>query len=201
MALLSLGVPAGSSPPAGQVAARVLTAQATAVATNDAYYRRFRQDLLKGRPLAPVGVGVELRTGRLIYGWDHTVQSIYLLLATRYHERPMRYYVGSFVPAILGNNAVPSVITRFFWAVATAIDLWEPRYRILKVGIRRQDGAELANDDETLLSTTDEDIRAGVIAFHLTGVYMPRGHLGDFTPEGQRSLTMMGSGNGRWRMQ
>lgn len=173
---------------------------ASLVATNDAYYRRFRQELLKGRTLAPVGVGVELGTGRMIYGWPHTLQSLGLLFQTRYHERPLRYYVGSFVPSILGNNAVPSVITRFWWAVATAVDLWEPRYRVQKITILRPDGTPARDTDETMMSTTDSDIRQGNITFLMRGLYMPRGHLNDFTPEGQRQLTVAGSGDGNWRI-
>src|SRR5207249_1523646 len=79
------------------------------------------------------GVRVDRRTGKVLVGWPHVQQSLGVIFSTRYHERVLRRYVGSFVPHLLGESALPRIITRFFWAIASAIDLWEPCYSIQRV--------------------------------------------------------------------
>lgn len=141
-------------------------------------------DLAQGRaPLAPVRVGVDRRTGKMKVGWPHVHQSMEVIFATRYHERVLRRYVGSFVPHLLGESAVNRIITRFFWSIAYAIDLWEPCYSITRVAI---------GDD-----VSPETVRLGHFTFQNTGVYRPRGHLGDPTPEDRRQVGFVGSG-GIW---
>lgn len=148
-------------------------------------------DLMRGRvPLAPVRNGVDRTTGKPIHGWDHVVQSMFVIFATRFHERVLRPWAGSFVPHILGESEVPRIFTRFFWAIASAIDLWEPNYRIKRVLIKqRTDGTSL---------TSAEELRAGKATFQNQGVYRPRAHLGDETPEGQRKIGFVGRGHDIW---
>lgn len=152
----------------------------------------------KGHPLAPVRVGVDRRTGRILVGWPHVVQSLQTLFATRYHERILRPWVGSFVPHLLGENAVESVIARFFWAIATAIDLWEPCYKLQNVRLLRRDGSLPIPDQEVGIMTSVDELRRGEITFQMHGIYMPRGHLGDPTPENRRQIGIIGRGSGRW---
>src|SRR6266576_1165634 len=83
--------------------------------------------------IAPARNGVDRHTGKMLQGWAHVEQSMELIFATPFHERIMRRWVGSFVPALLGESTVPRIITRFFWAIATSIDLWEPNYRVKQV--------------------------------------------------------------------
>lgn len=152
-------------------------------------------DKERGRPLAPVRVGMDAETGRVLVGWPHVEQSIRILFVTRYHERVLRRWAGSFVPHMLGRNLVESTVTRFFWAMATSIDLWEPCYRVEYIRVMRPDDP-LAGRGAQL--TTVEDIRRGQISFQMKGVYMPRGHLGDNTPESQRTVGLIGRGGGQW---
>ena len=148
-------------------------------------------DLRRGRILlAPVRVGIDRRTGKILVGWPHVLQSIETILMTRYHERVLRRWVGSFVPHILGESAIPRVITRFFWAIASSIELWEPNYRVTRVRIAQR-------EDESRL-TSVEQLRAGQMSNRIEGVYRPRGHLGDFTPEARRSAGLVGRGGGQW---
>jgi phage baseplate assembly protein W len=134
---------------------------------------------------APVRVGMDRRTGRVIVGWDHVLQSLEMLFATRYHERVLRQWVGSFVPHLLGKNITEPTVTRFWWAIISAIDLWEPNYAIKRIFLR----TGLADP------TTADGIRTGGISFLQQGIYMPRGFLGDKTPETMRSSAITGRGN------
>lgn len=122
------------------------------------------------------GTGIDRNTGKLISGWDHVVQSIGVIFTTRFGERVMRRWFGSFVPQLLGQNMVPSTVLRFWTAICVAIDLWEPRFRITVI----------------VPTGTPEGMRQGNLGFQVRGVYMPRGHLGDKTPAtGDYSLNLL----------
>lgn len=148
-------------------------------------------DLKYGRVLLiPARVGVDRKTGKMLVGWDHVVQSIQVIFATRFHERVLRRWCGSFVPHLLGESAVARAITRFYWAVATSLDLWEPNYRIQRIRVgERADGTTL---------TSAEELCTGIINTQTEGVYRPRAHLGDDTPESRRHVGLVGRGFGVW---
>jgi phage baseplate assembly protein W len=125
--------------------------------------------------IAPLpGTGIDRETGRVLSGWPHVVQSLVVIFTTSFGERVLIRWFGSFVPKILGQRMTPPVILKFWTAVCVAIDLWEPRFKVTKI---RPFG-------------TPEQMRAGEIGFTIEGVYYPRGHLGDFTPEGPRQINM-----------
>jgi len=144
--------------------------------------------------LAPIRVGMDRRTGKILVGWDHTFQSIGVIFQTRFHERVLRRWVGCFIPHLLGESATERVITRFYWAVASAIDSWEPNYSIARVRVLRR------SDDgvEGELTSADE-LRNGTLTTRNEGVHRPRGHLGDMTAEGKRTMHLIGSPNQGWR--
>lgn len=140
--------------------------------------------------MAPVRVGMDRKNGKLLMGWEHVQQSMWVILMTRYHDRVLRRWVGSFVPHILGESATPRVITRFFWAICSSLELWEPNYRITKIHIEKR-------DDNSVL-TSAEELRQGHMSNRLEGVYRPRAHLGDFTPEKRRSAGLVRRSSGLW---
>lgn len=143
------------------------------------------------RILSPVRVGVDRNTGKVIVGWKHVTQSLTVIFMTRFHERVLRRWVGSFVPHILGENSITRNITRFYWAIASAVDLWEPNYSIKMVRVsKRGNGSELTSADE---------LRQGDLQTRNEGVYKPRGHLGDPTPETRRSFGLIGSAQRGWQ--
>ena len=148
-------------------------------------------DLVNQKTLiAPVRNGVNRDTGMLLQGWEHVEQSMKVIFATPFHERILREWVGSFVPHILGELAVPRVITRFHWAMAVSIDLWEPNYRIQTVFFM---GDALESWSPASFDTVGE-FRLGHVFFRTEGQYRPRAHLGDATPYRRRAADLISRG-------
>jgi phage baseplate assembly protein W len=141
--------------------------------------------------ISPARNGMNRQTGQMMQGWDHVQQSMELIFATPFHQRVLRRWVGSFVPHILGESAVARIVTRFFWAIVTAIDLWEPDYRIQQTYMM---GAALQNWSPADASSVDQLLRQGQAIFRTEGMYYPRGHLGDFTPYIQQSSGLVSNG-------
>lgn len=121
--------------------------------------------------------GLDRATGGSLSGWDHVVQSLQVIFTTAFHERVMRRYFGSMVPMMLGQNMVERVILRFFYSVVVAIELWEPRFRVVSVDINNA-------------------TRLGEIGFTIQGIYYPNAHLEDFSTEKRRTLIMIAQQSG-----
>jgi phage baseplate assembly protein W len=114
-------------------------------------------------------VGLNAATGGVLEGWPHVVQSLQDIFTTRFGARVMREWYGSFVPNLLGRNITPNEVTPWFAAVTSAIEQWEPRYRVTRIQIV-------------------EATRSGALHFFLEGEYRPRANFGDFTVEGARRI-------------
>lgn len=152
--------------------------------------------------IMPVRAGMNRRTGKILIGWDHVVQSIQTIFQTRYHERVLRRWVGSFVPHLLGESAIRPVITRFFWAIASCIELWEPNYRVSRVRVEMRaelrSGEKYMEEAQEHLMTSAEELRTGKLTSSIEGVYRPRAHLGDTTPEARRQIGWLQRGQNMW---
>lgn len=136
-------------------------------------------DLYNGQAtVSPARNGMNRYTGALLQGWPHVQQSLDVIFMTPFHVRVLRRWVGSFVPLLLGRNLVARLITRFWWAMMTAVDLWEPDYKITRVNFMNTAGQSPA----PTTASNEQMIRAGQVIMGYQGVYYPRGHLGDFTP-------------------
>lgn len=122
-------------------------------------------------------IGIDRRTGKVLTGWAHVMQSIEVLLTTPYFERVMRPYVGSFGIRLFGELANRRTAQRFRWTVATALLLFEPRFH------------------PTRIDQVDLD-RTGETVWIIEGDYRPRGHLGDTTSAGSRTLTLAEASGG-----
>ncbi len=149
-------------------------------------------------PLVPARIGVNAKTGKIMVGWPHVEQSIGKIYTTPVHERILRQWVGSFVPYILGKSTVATTVTRFFWAMAVALDLQEPCYRIRRIRVKSR-GEKLAHrDPDANTLTSAEEVRSGIMDFKNEGTYLPRGHLGDRTPEVDRPSAFAPGPAGYW---
>ena len=148
-----------------------------------------------GALISPPRNGMDRFTGKMLQSWEHVEQSMEIMFITPFHERVLRRWVGTFVPHLLGRSAVPRVITRFFWAIATALDLWEPDYRIQQVFLM---GDALARDGDNQLITAANVLRTGEMIFRTEGAWYPRGHLGDFTPFMRQSAGLVSNGGNLW---
>lgn len=116
--------------------------------------------------------GVNARTGEVLTGWDHCVQSIDRCLRTRFASRVMRRHLGSDVPELQDANADPVTIFSLYRSIADALN--DP------------DGGEPGFSLRTIEMV--EFGRAGRFAFLLVGHWFPRGHLGDFSIRETRQL-------------
>lgn len=125
-------------------------------------------------------VGFDRHTGGLIYDWDHVVQSLGVLWSTEVGERILREDVGNPGLRLLGENMTTRNVLRFWQCLKIVTDLWEPRFSIVQISPR---------------DPTPETMRQGAMGFVVTGVYRPRAHLGDRTPEGRRSISVDDNGN------
>jgi hypothetical protein len=123
---------------------------------------------MKLRNMTPT-VGLDVATGGILEGWPHVVQSLRDIFTTRFGARIMREWYGSFVPHLLGRNISANEVTPFFAAITSAIEQWEPRYRVTRIQIV-------------------EVTRSGQLHVFLEGEYRPRATLGDFTVEGARRI-------------
>jgi len=111
--------------------------------------------------------GIDRRTGKIISNYDHALQSVEVVLSTRIGSRVMRRQFGGGVAEILGRAVTPPLFALFQQLVGTAIDIWEPRFKVRRI----------------LPQGSVEQIRAGTVGMRFEVDYRPRGHLGDFTVE------------------
>lgn len=97
----------------------------------------------------------------LVDGWEHTKQSIGVILTTPKVSRVMRRFLGADLPRLVDSPISPVTVIDFFAACAQSME-YEPRFKVSRMKV----------DDAT---------SNGTLALVMEGVYYPRGHLGDFT--------------------
>lgn len=117
------------------------------------------------------GTGFNRETGALLSGFDHVRQSIGVILTTPIGSRVMRREFGSELFDLIDRPMTDQVILAIYSATVMAIARWEPRYAVT--------GCTIAGAQAD-----------GEITLEIAGTYYPRGHLGDFTPAGDRIVTV-----------
>ena len=117
--------------------------------------------------------GINARTGAVITNLDHVRQSFSCIFTTRISSRVLARTFGSQVPGILGRNLTPATLAIFWMAIIIAIDLWEPRLRVVQIFYPAPDNAPAA-------------MRLGKLAVAILAEYRPNALEGDFTTDVQQ---------------
>lgn len=124
--------------------------------------------------------GIDRRTGKLISNLESAYQGVEVTLGTRIGSRVMRREFGGGVLELLGRAMTPPLFAAWRQLIATAIDLWEPRFKVRRV----------------LLGGTVDEVRTGRAALAIEADFRPRGHLGDETVERVVTLSLYASQSG-----
>lgn len=111
--------------------------------------------------------GIDRRTGMVIDNLACAYQGVEVTLSKRVGSVIMLREFGGGVVELLGRLVTPALFSAWKQLIATAIDLWEPRFRVRRV----------------LPTATVDELRTGKIGLVIEADFRPRGHLGDFTVE------------------
>lgn len=114
--------------------------------------------------------GIDRITGKLLTGWPHVEQSVAVLITTALGSRVERRDVGGRLPRLVDAPISPANLIDFYAATAGVIDRWEPRFRVTRM--RAQEPTQ------------------GHLILTAEGVYFPRGHLGDFTVQEPKNVSV-----------
>lgn len=123
-------------------------------------------------------VGFDRSTFSALTGWDHIRQSIAMILTTELGERIQRRPFGSKIADLIDKPQTVEIFVDVYMAVAEAL---EPRV---------VDGAQLGEPRFLLSSIAITPSADGSVIFRLRGTEFPRGHLGDFSPARERSISI-----------
>lgn len=119
--------------------------------------------------------GIDRQTFRPIANLASAYQGVEVIVTTLIGDRVMRREFGGGILELLGRLVTPPLFAAFQQIIATAIDLWEPRFRVRRI---TPEGSV-------------EQIRLGHLGLIIEVDYRPQGHLGDFTVERTLSFTML----------
>ena len=111
--------------------------------------------------------GIDRHTFGVIATLDSAYQGLEVMFTTRLASRVMRREFGGGIVEMLGRRITPPLFSIFQQLVATAIDLWEPRFKVRRI----------------VLAGSAEEVRLGILGIQIEVDYRPRGHLGDETVE------------------
>ncbi|MDC7784769.1 hypothetical protein PQJ75_00690 [Rhodoplanes sp. TEM] len=125
--------------------------------------------------------GIDRQTGRLLDGWDHVEQSVAVIMTTAFGTRMLRRWFGSAVPYLLGRNLTTQTVVQFFTGLIAALEVKE-----LDTGLPREPRFKITK----IVPSNASEFRVGALHLEITGIYMPRGHLGDFTPLDTRTIVL-----------
>ncbi|WP_342455206.1 GPW/gp25 family protein [Spartinivicinus poritis] len=81
-------------------------------------------------------IGMNRKTGKEKGGLEHLKQSIVDILTTPLGSRVMRRSYGSRLHELIDSPLNQQTIAAFYAAVADALVLWEPRFRLQQVSLK-----------------------------------------------------------------
>lgn len=123
-------------------------------------------------------VGIDARTGRILLGWDHCLQSIIKHLTTELNERVQLRSFGGRVPSIIDRPQNLETVIDLYVAVAETL---EPRMI---------EGRQHGEPGFVLLRTSIDAATPGRVSLGVGGVFFENGHLGDFSNPSERAATL-----------
>lgn len=123
----------------------------------------------------PSSTGVNAVAGAPLTDWDHTRQSISKILNTPIGARVMRRDFGSDLPDLVDAKMTRRNVLALYSSAATAIQKWEPRFRMRFGKVSRADAG-------------------GAISLEIFGVYYPLGHRGDYSIAEDESVRVVIAG-------
>jgi phage baseplate assembly protein W len=100
-----------------------------------------------------------------------------VIFATRFGSRVMRRNFGSAVPNVLGQNLTPSTMLKFMTALAIAIEVWEPRFRVRQFVYPENENSA-------------DNMGEGKIGLRMIGDYMPNALDGDFSVSAVQTVSL-----------
>lgn len=112
-------------------------------------------------------VGLDRQTGKRISNLESAYQAVTFTLSTRIGDVALLREFGGGVVELLGRAMTPALFAAWKQLIATAIDIWEPRFRVRRV----------------VATGSAEQIRLGHAGLLIEADFRPRGHLGDQTVE------------------
>lgn len=115
---------------------------------------------------------IDWRTGEVIDNYASALQSVEIIFATRLASVVMLREFGAGTVELLGRKMTPALFAAFQVLLMTAIDLWEPRFRVRRIDV----GGSV------------DEIRSGRAGFSIEIDWRPRAHLGDDRVEGVRTF-------------
>lgn len=124
--------------------------------------------------------GIDRHTGKVIDNLQSAMQGVEVVFITRLGERFMRREFGAGLIELIGRLVSLNLLMAFQQLIVTAIDLWEPRFRVRRI----------------LFEGSAEQIRLGTAKFGIEAEYRPRGHLGDETVERLVNFSLTFDGRG-----
>jgi uncharacterized protein len=123
--------------------------------------------------------GIDRRTGARLSNLESAYQAVEYILGTRLGSVILLREFGGGVVELLGRLLAADLFLAWCQLVATAIDLWEPRFRVRRVSF----------------AGSVEEIRLGNGKILIEVDYRPKGHLGDFTVQSVKTLGVNANGN------
>lgn len=124
--------------------------------------------------------GISRWTGQPLTNLESAYQGVEVILTTRVGERWMRREFGGGIVELLGRAVTPSLFVAWQQLIGTAIDLWEPRFKVRAISVdgstaavRRGEvklaieadwrpNAHYAVDDSRYSTAVDRTVRFGV---------------------------------------
>lgn len=105
--------------------------------------------------------GIDGRTGKVLAGYPHLVQSLETIWMTRRDQLMMLLDFGSDLRGLLAEDLTPAIALQIYNELVASADRWEPEYRI----------------DELQFVTMSE---TGLLALRHGGLYYPEGRFGNY---------------------